>query len=336
MKPNNLNVLRLMAAFLVLVGHSYIFLGMKEPLFLSWLHLGPLGVYVFFIISGYLITQSWDRDPSLYRFLVKRNLRIFPGLAVCIFLMVFFLGPLVTVHPIPDFFNKATTWRFFSNVILYPVYYLPGVFENSLVPNAVNGSLWSLPVEFFMYFMVAIIGALGLKKLSVTGLVLIFACLTYFWAWNDQDMLVVYGTDLRQICICGTYFWVGATIWKYNLTRYFTLSTALLAVFAMITLEAWPKYLHVMSWFLLPIVVLSFGLSHSPVLEKIIRGRDYSYGIYIYAFPVQQTVVYFYPKISLGLYVFLCSIITLILAAFSWHLVENKALAWKPTKPVSK
>ena len=79
---NNLTALRWFAAGLVLYGHAFVFLGLPEPLFLQWASMGPLGVYIFFAISGYLVAQSWQRDPSLPRFLAKRILRIFPGLLV--------------------------------------------------------------------------------------------------------------------------------------------------------------------------------------------------------------------------------------------------------------
>lgn len=104
MKSNNLNALRLIAAGLVLYGHSFVFLGLHEPYFLSWLHLGTLGVYIFFTISGFLVSQSWDRDPHLLRFFIRRALRIFPGLFVCLLLSILVLGPLVSTLPTKDYF----------------------------------------------------------------------------------------------------------------------------------------------------------------------------------------------------------------------------------------
>lgn len=101
--PNNLDAVRLAAAGMVLFGHSFVFLGQREPLFLSWLPLGPLGVYIFFTISGYLVSESWHRDPHLLRFFQRRLLRILPGLAICIALTVLVLGPLLTTLPLNDY-----------------------------------------------------------------------------------------------------------------------------------------------------------------------------------------------------------------------------------------
>ena len=118
MPANNLNAIRLIAAFLVLFGHSFVFLGLPEPLFLSWDHLGPLAVYIFFTISGYLITESWDRDPHLGRFFARRALRIFPGLAICIVLSAFILGPMLTTLSLNEYFKSTITWNYLYNIAL--------------------------------------------------------------------------------------------------------------------------------------------------------------------------------------------------------------------------
>lgn len=333
MKYNNLNVIRLIGASLVLYGHSFVFLGLREPLFLSWLPLGPLGVYIFFTISGYLITESWDRDPNLLRFFTRRALRIFPGLVICSLLSVLVLGPALTTLPLKDYFENQHTWGYLRNITLYIGYYLPGVFEANRVPNAVNGSLWSLPVEFFMYIVVAIVGFLRGNRWAIAALAVTSAVITFFWAQRASQMLVVYASDLRQMFICGTYFWVGAVFYKFDLKRFFSLSVVTMACIGMISLEPSVEVLRVLAWLLLPTVVLAFGLSYSPTLNWLTRSGDYSYGIYIYAFPVQQAVVYLYPSMHLGIYLPICFTLALVCAIFSWHLFERPALALKPRSP---
>lgn len=157
---NNLTFVRWVAALMVLYGHSFVFTGNTESLFLGIVTYGPLGVAIFFSISGFLIARSWNADPSPIRFLIKRVLRIFPALAVCITLSVFVLGPIVTTLELREYLQHPATLDYLSNVFLYITYYLPGVFENNVYPNAVNGSLWSLPVEFFMYLLLAATGML--------------------------------------------------------------------------------------------------------------------------------------------------------------------------------
>lgn len=333
MTPNNLDSVRLAAAGMVLYGHSFVFLGLREPLFLSWLPLGPLGVYIFFTISGFLVSQSWDRDPHLLRFFQRRLLRILPGLAVCTILSVLVLGPLLTTLPLKDYFTHKHTWGYLQNIALHVVYYLPGVFEHNRVANAVNGSLWSLPVEFLMYIVLAVVCVLHGNRWAIAALAVVSAATSLLWAQVTTEMLVVYNFDLRQAFICGTYFWVDSSFHKFDLQRYLTPSAGMLAIFAMLCLEPWARQLALASWVLLPVVVLAFGFAYSPWLARLTRSGDYSYGVYIYAFPIQQTVVYLWPQIGIGPYLLVCTAITFVLAALSWHLVEHRALFLKPRRP---
>lgn len=326
---NNLDAVRLIAAFLVLYGHSFVFLGLREPLFLSWLPLGSLGVFIFFTISGYLISQSWQRDPHAIRFLQRRALRIFPGLAVCVLLLVFVLGPALTTWSIRDYFQSAYTWGYLRNIALYISYYLPGVFESARVPNAVNGSLWSLPVEFLMYLVVLIVGVIAGSRWVIAFLAISSAFISIGWA-QVGEQVVIYGFDLRQVFICGTYFWIGAAIYLFDLKRYFSISIVMMALITLICFEPWAGILQVVAWGALPVAVLAFGLSYNRILGWLTRTGDYSYGIYIYAFPIQQTVIYLLPEIKIGSYLMLCSSVVLSCAILSWHLVEKRAMKLKP------
>ena len=333
---NNLTVLRWFAASLVLYGHAFVFLGLPEPLFLQWVPMGPLGVYIFFAISGYLVAQSWQRDPSVPRFLAKRALRIFPGLLVCTALSVLVLGPWLTTLDMATYWRNEHTRGYFTNVALYMTYHLPGMFAQNKLPHAVNGSLWSLPVEFFMYLLLALLGLLGTwfqsQKWSawLTGFVtLTFMALVALWALHSTEALVFYRTDLRQIPLCGVYFMVGASLFQFNLSKYFNLSNLVLAVVLWLCLSREPQLFAMASWVVLPFVVLAFGLSRHTWLSRW-HQRDYSYGIYIYAFPVQQTLVSYWPQMPLSAYLLSTFVITVALAATSWHFVEKPALKLKP------
>ncbi len=147
------------------MGHSYVFLGLEEPIFLSIFKIGPLGVVIFFIISGYLIAASWNSDSNLLRYFIRRSLRIFPALIVFTIVAVFILGPLATNLSVREYFSHHLTFYYFSNIFLYINYYLPGVFEKARFVNAVNGSLWSLTIEFFMYTSLAVLSFLVLARL---------------------------------------------------------------------------------------------------------------------------------------------------------------------------
>lgn len=340
---NNLTALRWFAACLVLYGHAFVFLGLPEPLFLQWVPMGPLGVYIFFAISGYLVAQSWARDPHVLRFLAKRTLRIFPGLAVCTVLSVLVLGPWLTTLDASTYWRNEHTRGYFTNIALYMTYHLPGVFADNKLPHAVNGSLWSLSVEFFMYLLLALVGLLSAAatvfKLAssaeratawfVGAVTLVFMALVAWWALPATEALVVYRTDLRQIPLCGVYFMVGASLYCFNAVRYFNLSNVLLALVVWLGLSVQPQWFAMGAWLVLPFVVMAFGLARHPWLSRM-HARDYSYGIYIYAFPVQQTVVSFWPQIPLVAYLLSTLVLTITLAALSWHFVEKPALKLKP------
>jgi peptidoglycan/LPS O-acetylase OafA/YrhL len=140
---------------------------------------------------------------------------------------------------------------------------------------------------------------------------------------------VVYRTDLRQIPLCGVYFMVGASLFQFKLNKYFSLSNVILVLILWLCLSREPQLFTMTSWVVVPFVVLAFGLAQHPWLSRW-HERDYSYGIYIYAFPVQQTWVSFWPQMPLLAYL-LCTFATvLVLAALSWHFVEKPALKLKP------
>jgi peptidoglycan/LPS O-acetylase OafA/YrhL len=333
-RENNFNALRLFAAMLVLVGHSYVFLGSPEPLFLGRLPLGPLGVYIFFAISGYLVSQSWDRDPHLTRFFVRRALRIFPALIVVITLSVLVLGPALTTLSTQAYFAHEATWGYFTNTFLYITYYLPGVFEKLRVPYAINGSIWSLPVEFFMYILLAAIGLFHKRFLFVIAAAL-FAYACFAWAFVAQDMLVVFRTDARQVFLVGTYFWVGVLFQRFQIERFFSLTGYALAITALIAASRSDTAFKLACWVCIPYLAISFGLAQNALITRLTRTGDYSYGVYIYAFPIQQALVYLYPKLKLTPYLLASTAITLIFAIASWHLIESRALAFKPSKAPS-
>lgn len=147
-RDNNLNAMRLIAAGLVLFSHCYALSGNVElePVarHLRILDGGALAVIAFFFLSGYLISASWASTPFLSSFMLKRILRIFPGLAVMATLSALLLGPIMTSLDIDQYFQSGHVWRYIRdsiNVLSLKTDTLPGVFEATPLPQAVNGSL---------------------------------------------------------------------------------------------------------------------------------------------------------------------------------------------------
>ena len=161
---NNFDLLRLIAAVSVILGHSFDLLNLLQPFpHLSGLSWGSLGVLIFFSISGFLVTRSWDNTPRVGLFVVNRALRLMPGLIVALSLTALVLGPLVSVLPLHTYLNDpATKGYVFSNATLQSDWTLPGVFVHNVYPVAVNGPLWTLPLEVKAYAILLLCGLLGL------------------------------------------------------------------------------------------------------------------------------------------------------------------------------
>jgi len=331
---NNFDLLRLFAALLVFWFHALVFTGRPAPLLFSWVTPGPLGVYIFFLISGYLVSKSWESDPHPGRFLARRSLRIFPALVVLVVLTTLILGPALTTLPLTEYLHGSAFHRYFANIVLLPRYALPGVFEHQAVPNAVNGSLWSLPVEFTLYLLLLLLGIARAPRWVIAALAIAGCGATLQWSVVRDNLVVVYGMVLQDVVQYGVYFLIGICISRFRLERWLTVTSLCVGAVLMIAAEPWPTASRIVSWLAFPCVFLTFGLSTSMLARALARLGDYSYGVYIYAFPVQQSVNYLWPSLPMAIYVLSTLALTLALAAASWHVVEKHALRWKPRKPV--
>jgi len=329
---NNFNLLRLFAAFLVLYGHGHDL--NREPLNTVLSH--GFGVYIFFAISGYLIATSWAKDPHLLRYFWRRSLRIFPGLIVVTLLTVFVLGPLLTTKSLSQYYAHSGTYQYLENILLLIHFELPGVFTSNPFPGSVNGSLWTLPIEFALYISVAAVG-LVLPPGRFSSALMLIGCLTGSFLYEQQQLspLSIYGFQFKQLCVMGSFFWAGAAIYHWQLSRYFNLNTFGVVLIVGIFAQQWPVLAALSVYLAVPFLVLCFGSVSSGKLDFFNRA-DYSYGLYIYAFPVQQTLTYLFPQWPLWLSISCCLVVTLCFAALSWHLVEKPVLRFKPKRAVNK
>lgn len=325
-RRNNFDVLRIVAALLVLYSHQYALSGLREPEIFG-MSAGTFAVLVFFSISGFLVSQSWRQDPNPLRFLAKRLLRIWPGLAVVTLLTAFVLGPIVSSldmqaylsHPaLPDFLRnlKVTTVR----------YALPGVFEDNIHPKAVNGSLWTIPLEVRCYFALLVVGCIGLmRKPVLVALGTLALAVHYFAVAPDPSNYQVY---------FGLYFFAGVCLdifrrhWQ---ARPFLLLAAVLILSVTIYAAGMPRLAMLLA---LPYAAILIGSLSTPGLRSAGRYGDISYGIYIYAFPIQQTVLWALGKDAIfGVAMAIAAALTVLCALLSWHLVERPALGLKSYLP---
>lgn len=161
--------LRLLGAMVVIFDHSAALTHPEDPSFLpaSW-PLGDFAILAFFAMSGYQIHDSWERDPSWWRFSARRVLRIVPPLAVVLAFTAFVIGPLFTTLSTGDYFGNGQTWAYLYGVIPFlQEAKLPGVFDSNPHNYSVNPSLWTLPMEVIGYGIVLVLGvaiAVGLSR----------------------------------------------------------------------------------------------------------------------------------------------------------------------------
>lgn len=329
---NNFDFLRIIAATLVIASHSSALSIRKDIHFLD-MSLGGFGVCIFFLISGYLITKSWISSPSVPLFFIKRFLRIMPALIVVTLFSVFIIGPFNTTLDILSYFRNDQTWSYFKNVLLYPIQYsLPGVFISNPYPNAVNGSLWSLSVEFSAYCSVAVLGFLGIIKKRFTPLIIILFLIffEYYAKLNIPDYynITIFYMQPAQSVKPLIYFFIGSTFYllKSLIKIRFRYLEVLFIVWA-IFLET--PFVNIFTYLFLSyfLMFVAFGLSSK--LSSFRRFGDPSYGMYVYAFPVQQIVIHNFSFLS-PITLFLSSLVIILPIAFlSWYLVESPMLMLK-------
>lgn len=336
---NSFDLLRLAAALMVVVGHAYPLAGQASPA-LAGNSIQALGVKIFFVISGFLIMGSWQRDPSVRRFAWRRALRILPGLAGVTVACALGLGLAVTELPWRDYLSNARLWHYFSNLAFYPQYDLPAVFAHNTYPTAVNGSLWSLPAEVAMYVVGPLAWAGGALLLRSARWGVALACLglalSSILALRVFGMppVVIYGTALSSFLDVAPYFLLGALYTAPVLQRRLNPWVAIVALVLLAAMAPHFVASEVLLYLVLPYGALSLGLHASVAGQWLAERGDISYGVYLYGFPVQQLVSHWmaperhtpWTNTTLALP------LILLLAVASWRLIERPCLQFKPSR----
>lgn len=328
----------------VLYSHSFVLIGRSEPQPIAGQSFGSLAVAVFFAISGFLVCQSWVRDPSPWRFAGRRSLRILPGLLIVVLVTALLVGPMFTALSWQSYFSDSTAWSYIPRTFLFlAVPPLPGLFDANPYPTANNGSLWTLRYEVLMYAWLALVGTLLPKaylkaacNLSFLGFAILWLILLY----NDGIPFQIpfvwrLGTEfyLDRIANLGAYFFAGCCIFLYFSKIRLSLPVAGLLIALTVSVSNRNLAMPIL-WIALPYAAITFAYQGPKFLQKL-SGFDYSYGIYIYAFPVQQVLVQIIPDSRVNWFTTFAAsmLITSLLAAASWHFVERPWLGLKKWLP---
>ncbi len=321
-RNNNFTAIRLFLAWLVLFGHSFAVTKSGLDPISAGLRLGFVGsiaVNGFFAISGFLVAGSFARHGPI-GFSLARMLRIYPGLIVCILLSTFVLGPLVTTLPVTEYFSHPQTWQYLRGASLWPNvgFYLPGVFENQPFSRGINGSLWSLPVEIRCYIILLVFGFVGGLERRVRASVVLFVLL--FIGFFNFASIPVIGNNPKW-ARPAAYFVVGTLVWVNRRDIPLHPVLAMISVVAPFLASGTRAFDYV---FCPSLVYLVFFLAYAAPHIDLDRFGDVSYGVYIYAWPIQQLVVW--PGQNGYVNAALATPIVIVLATLSWFLVEKPSL----------
>lgn len=331
-RDNNLNLLRMVAASTVLVSHAYPISGSDgtaDPLSQATGHtMGNIAVAVFFVISGFLITKSFNNGRGIGHWLLSRVMRVGPGLFVVLMLTTVVLGPLVTTLPLQQYFTNQRTLQYVpSNLSLWFIQFtLPGVFEKNPYGGAINGSLWTLLYEVICYggvFLAGIAGLLSKRRAFAAVLVLYLAAYAAVIITGPHPGGLNRIDHLASLSFAFIVGMVGY-LWRDRIVLDLRIGAAL--AIAALTLSG-TLFAEAVLWIAIGYATLYLAYKPKGFTLRYNRLGDYSYGMYIYAFPIQQLMVYLLLGQHWHQNVALAFPVTLVLAILSWHLVEQRALA---------
>lgn len=339
---NNFDGIRLLASLMVVFAHSFPLTGNlynNEPLyFITKVNdFGHLGVSIFLFISGFLISKSAQNSISFYSFLKKRLIRMLPALFMTLTVTVFFIGTIFTNYSITEYFFDYKTFLYFKNIFLYnPQYNLPGVFISCPYSAVVNGSIWTLCYEFTFYIGLFFF-ILLFKKHSILFRVSVVVFLIVFFLTNIfRSQLNIYQytipffnlkvqllLDLFLYFISGVVFYYSKKIQPlYCFISGIVLLAALFFKNQIVNQNVF--------YFIVPLLTYGIAFSKRINLNFLVKNGDYSYGIYLYSFLIQQIVISVFPNlINPYIFFFVTSIIAYALGVCSWHLVEKRILEYK-------
>lgn len=334
-KNNNFDFLRFLFSVFVVISHAYPLSGNDEST--QWIYqitngqivLARIGLSGFFVISGFFIYQSLQRSKSFFSYLKKRFLRIFPALLVVLLLSVLLI-PFVYESVLPIYKNKSFYSYVPNNLLLYNFQgVVKGVFNDNPY-HAINGSLWTIRYEFSLYLILALL--YFVKKNRKAQKILLLASFAgliilniFFLArFSGSSIFGMLGSEILDL---GTFFVCGSLLATFNFEKVKSKWILLLAIL-LLAISIYYQFYNATKHILLPIIILLLGYMPLPFFSTFGKIGDMSYGIYIYSFPVQQTLMYYF---EFGLYeLMLWSLfISIAFGYLSWHLVEKKALKYK-------
>jgi peptidoglycan/LPS O-acetylase OafA/YrhL len=332
-RPTGFDYLRLALAVLIVCWHSVVTsYGLNAQTVASSAPWRPLVAVLLPATRKPLSVKkagSLERTKTLGMFLGLRALRIYPALAVESLIAALILGPLLTTRPLAAYFADHDFHIYFLNILGDPHFMLPGVFKTNPL-HLVNSQLWTIPYELRCYVMLTGLAALG----AVRRPAIVLAATLAYLAWGVTDTLLHYPFYATYLAgpapawLLLANFLFGVLLYLYRERIPWKWSWGLASLAAALVLYDIPAG-HYAAVPLLSYATVFFGLTNPPK-TGILKGADYSYGIYLYGSIIQQTFIALAPWgrhwwINIAVSVPASALV----AALSWHLVEKRALGFK-------
>lgn len=337
-KRNNFDLLRLFGAMAVVYGYAFLIQspdGRADPVWAAFGFdsTGSLGIYAFFLISGILVTASFERQRSAGRFVMLRIARVWPPVMAAMLLVIFVVGPVLTTLPLRDYFASSASWANldnFSSITRREFRLSPGVFTHGQLPDVISQPLWTLTECYFMVLVAGMAGLLS-SRWRILG-----AALLGVAAWSLRvhfDGLHDFGIGLRDFSSKPD----GYSFWP---EYFFLLGVVLYGWRDGIRVDGWSACLLVMTFLAFrdtagaqPLFYLTFvygllWLGTTPMLRRFAPRHDYSFGICIYGLVVQQTLASIAPQLNHLAALAIGAPFILAFAYLSWHGMERPVLNW--------
>ena len=341
-RDNNVGTLQFLAALLVIYSHAFPIAQNSNAgeIMLRFtrdqLSCGTTAVFVFFLLSGYLVSASFARSGSLCDYLKKRVLRLFPALLLVLLFSAFVLGPVFTTLPLGEYIRSSETWQYLKTFFLYPVYWnLPGVFTENAYSASVNGAIWTISYQFGLYLSLGIIGALGLLESRRCSAVMLLLCtLLYHYSGTLLPELTHFMLmPVSDWFKLGMYFYAGVCAYTWRDRIRLSFRTALLCLFllAVLILHFRRPALGLTLFGSYLVFWLCFG-----VKQVRLPLPNISYEIYLFGFPIQQSFTAVFggmmnPYLNMALSI----PVVLVLAWLAERFVERPLLRRLGRKPAA-
>jgi len=340
-RPAGFDYLRIGLAIAVIFFHSFD-LTAGDDAALHAMHgifrpIDALVLPMFFSLSGFLVAGSLERSRTLISFLGLRVIRLVPALFVEVVFSAVIIGLLFTQLPYRDYFENPMFSHYFLNIIGDIHFRLPGVFITNPSSGTVNQQLWTIPWEMRCYLAIAIIAAFGVArraKLFVASVIVLNVVLFVHHGFLGTRHLhhAIDGGSFDGILLVLSFLY-GIAFYLLRSSIVWLKWIFFAATPAVLLLTSLP-YAFFGDWLapsLVAYITIYLGLLE-PRRSKLVSSGDYSYGVYLYGFPVQQAMVATLGVAGMHWYVnFPLSLaVAAMLAIASWHLVEKHAAGLRP------